>query len=162
MSDRPIRIRRGSVADLDTIVEFNRAMAVESESKTLDLSTVTAGVRRALEDPTRSVYFLAETNGTVVGQAMVTMEWSDWRNGFFWWIQSVYVDPGSRSRGVFRAIYEHIVAIARQRRDVCGVRLYVHRDNSPAIDVYSRLGMRLTGYLLYEEDLSDVSDSPAS
>lgn len=162
MSVRPIRIRRGNVADLDTIVEFNRAMAVETENKTLGPSTVTAGVRRALEDPGRSVYFLAETGGTVVGQAMVTMEWSDWRNGFFWWIQSVYVDPGSRHRGVFGAIFEHIHALARKRPDVCGVRLYVHRDNRAAIDVYGKLGMKLTDYLLYEVDLSDVSDSPAS
>ena len=159
MSDKPIRIRRGSVADLDTIVAFNQAMAVESENKTLDLSTVTAGVRRALEDPGRSVYFLAEASGTVVGQAMVTMEWSDWRNGFFWWIQSVYVDPGSRNRGVFRAIYQHIHALARKRPDVCGVRLYVHRDNRAAIDVYGKLGMKQTDYLLYEEDLSDIRDS---
>ncbi|UCC29957.1 MAG: GNAT family N-acetyltransferase [Phycisphaerales bacterium] len=162
MSDRPIRIRRGSMADLDTIVQFNRAMAVESENKTLDPSTVTDGVRRALEDPGRSVYFLAEADRTVVGQAMVTMEWSDWRNGFFWWIQSVYVDPGSRNRGVFRAIYEHIHALASKRPDVCGVRLYVHRDNRTAIEVYGKLGMKLTDYLLYEEDLSEVSDSPAS
>jgi len=162
MSDRPIRIRRATLADLDTIVAFNQAMALESENKTLDLSTVTAGVRRALQDPGRSVYFVAEVDGTVVGQTMVTMEWSDWRNGFFWWIQSVYVDPDSRSRGVFRALHEHILALARQRRDVCGVRLYVHRDNHRAVDVYAKLGMNLTEYLLYEEDLSDVSDSPAS
>ncbi len=161
MSDRPIRIRRATLADLDTIVAFNQAMALESENKTLDLSTVTAGVRRALEDPGRSVYFVAEVDGTVVGQTMVTMEWSDWRNGFFWWIQSVYVDPDSRSRGVFRTLHEHILALARQRRDVCGVRLYVHRDNHRAVEVYAKLGMKLTEYLLYEEDLSNTTDSAA-
>ena len=162
MSDRPTHIRRATLADLDTIVAFNQAMALESENKTLDLSTVTAGVRRALEDPGRSVYFVAEVDGTIVGQTMVTMEWSDWRNGFFWWIQSVYVDSDSRSRGVFRALYEHILALARQRRDVCGVRLYVHRDNHRAVEIYAKLGMKLTDYLLYEEDLSNTTDSPAS
>lgn len=158
MKDPPIHVRCAAIGDLDVIVAFNTALAVESENKTLDPATVTAGVRRAIEDPGRSLYFVAELDAMVAGQTMVTLEWSDWRDGFFWWIQSVYVDRAFRRRGVFRALYEHIITLARQREDVCGVRLYVHRDNQRAIDTYGKLGMTLTEYLLCEEDWSGTSD----
>ncbi len=151
MSDLPIHVRRATTADLGTLVAFNQAMAVETEDKTLDGPTVTAGVRRALEDPNRSIYFVAEAGGDVVGQTMFTLEWSDWRNGFFWWIQSVYVTPDFRGRGVFRALYEHIRSLAKEREDVCGLRLYVDRSNQRAIETYRKLGMTLTDYLLCEE-----------
>ncbi len=158
MKDPSIHVRPAAIGDLDVIVAFNTALAVESENKTLDPATVTAGVRRAIEDPGRSLYFVAEVDAMMAGQTMVTLEWSDWRDGFFWWIQSVYVDPAFRRRGVFRALYEHIITLARQREDVCGVRLYVHRDNQRAIDTYGNLGMTLTEYLLCEEDWSGPSD----
>lgn len=140
------------MADLDTLVAFNQAMAFETEQKRLDAATVAAGVRRALEDPNRALYFVAEVDDKVVGQTMVTLEWSDWRNGSFWWIQSVYVDPNFRRCGVFRALYEHIRTLAKERRDACGLRLYVHRDNERAIDTYRNLGLTFTDYLLCEED----------
>jgi len=92
MSANPVTIRRATVADADYIVGFNTALAAESEGKTLDAKTITDGVRAALTDPARSLYFVAEIDGEVVGQTMVTFEWSDWRNAFFWWSQSVYVD----------------------------------------------------------------------
>jgi GNAT superfamily N-acetyltransferase len=152
MSGQAIIVRPATMADLDTIVAFNQAMALESERKQLDPATITDGVRNALQDQTRCRYFVAELDGKTAGQTMVTFEWSDWRNGFFWWIQSVYVDPGFRGRGVFRALYNHIRDLARGRRDVCGLRLYVHRNNSRAIEAYRKLGMPLTDYLLCEEE----------
>ncbi len=154
MNSQPIHVRLAMPADLDTLVTFNRAMAIETEKKTLDSQTVEAGVRRALEDPSRCRYFVAELEGTIAGQTMVTFEWSDWRNGFFWWIQSVYVDPRFRRSGVFRALHEHIRTMARSQREVCGLRLYVHQENRRAIDTYSVLGMDVTDYRLCEEDWS--------
>lgn len=151
MTGQTIHIRRATTADMATVISFNQAMAVETEGKTLDPDTVSAGVRAALEDESRCIYFMAEVDGRIAGQTMFTTEWSDWRNGIFWWIQSVYVDPAFRRRGVFRALYHHIRDLARERPDVCGLRLYVHRDNKRAIDTYRDLGMDLTEYLLCEE-----------
>jgi GNAT superfamily N-acetyltransferase len=154
-----IRIRQARDDDLEGIVESNIALARESEDKVLQRATVMAGVRAGLEDPGRSVYFLAEFRGEVVGQTMVTTEWSDWRNGWFWWIQSVYVHPAHRGRGVFRALYRHIRSLARSRGDVCGLRLYVESQNTPAISTYVHLGMKASGHLLYEEDWPGGTDS---
>jgi GNAT superfamily N-acetyltransferase len=148
-----IRIRRATPNDLEGIVDSNIALARESEDKVLHRATVLAGVRAGLADPGRSTYFLAEIENEVVGQTMVTTEWSDWRNGWFWWIQSVYVKPACRHRGVFRALYRHIRSLAHSRGDVCGLRLYVERHNASAISTYARLGMKPSGHLLYEEDL---------
>ena len=154
MNGETIHVRQATPADLDTIVAYNQAMAKETENKTLDPARAAIGVRRGLDDPNRSLYFVAQIGGAVVGQSMVTNEWSDWRDGFFWWIQSVYVDPDFRRRGVFRALHTHIQALARQRDDVCGLRLYAHRDNRRAIGTYGRLGMTVTDYVLCEEDWS--------
>ncbi|UCF34595.1 MAG: GNAT family N-acetyltransferase [Phycisphaerales bacterium] len=150
-----IQIRQATDDDLEGIVESNIALARESEDKVLRRATVMAGVRAGLEDPKRSTYFVAEMGEEVVGQTMVTTEWSDWRNGWFWWIQSVYVHPAHRGRGVFRALYRHIRSLARSHGDVCGLRLYVESHNSPAISTYVRLGMKASGHLLYEEDWPD-------
>ena len=154
MSGEPIAVRPATMADFDTIVAYNQEMAQETESKALDSATLAGGVREALSDPGRCLYFLAEIGGRAVGQTMLTFEWSDWRNGFFWWIQSVYVDPAFRRRRVFRSLYNYIRDLAKSRSDVCGLRLYVHRDNSHAIDTYRSLGMALSDYLLCEEDWS--------
>ncbi len=155
MTSRVIQVRRAVPADLEAVVAFNQSMAVETEGKTLDHAILTAGVREALRDQNRSLYFVAEVDGKVVGQTMVTVEWSDWRNGFFWWIQSVYVDPAYRRRGVFRALHDHVRGLAKSRGDVCGLRLYVHRHNQRAIETYQKLGMTLTDYLVCEEDWSE-------
>ncbi len=155
MSGKTITTRPATMADFDSIVAFNRAMAFESERKKLDPATIADGVRNALRERTRCMYFMAEIDGIVAGQTMVTFEWSDWRNGFFWWIQSVYVDSRFRRRGVFRAIHAYIRDHAKSRPDVCGLRLYVHRDNTRAIETYKELGMSLTGYLLCEEHWSE-------
>ena len=154
MSAGPIIVRRATLADLDRIVEFNSALARESEQKVLDTPTINSGVRQALADPARSLYFVAEIDAAVVGQTMVTFEWSDWRNAFFWWIQSVYVDSRFRRRGVFRALHDHVRREAHSRPDVCGLRLYVHHDNHRAMKTYAQLGMPQSEYLMCEEDWS--------
>jgi GNAT superfamily N-acetyltransferase len=155
MSKNAISVRPATLVDADVVVEYNRAIAHETEDKTLDLATVAAGVQQALEDPGRCSYFIAEVDGVVAGQTMVTFEWSDWRNGYFWWIQSVYVDERFRRRGVFRALYDHVRNLAKSESDVCGLRLYVDRDNARALETYSNLGMTLTDYLLCEEEWPD-------
>ena len=149
-----ITIRPATLEDAAHIVSFNKALASETEGKTLDARTITVGVREALADPSRSLYFLAEVDGEVVGQTMVTFEWSDWRNAFFWWIQSVYVDARFRRRGVFRALHEHVRREAHSRPEVCGLRLYVHHDNHRAMKTYAQLGMPQSDYLMCEEDWS--------
>ena len=147
----PLTIRRGRPADADVVADFNRLLALESEGKSLDRAILARGVRAVLGDPARGLYFLAELDGAVVGQLMLTYEWSDWRNGWIWWIQSVYVRGDARRRGVFRALYEHAVAEAQAQPDVVGLRLYVERDNQAAQQTYLRLGMSPTGYLVLEK-----------
>jgi ribosomal protein S18 acetylase RimI-like enzyme len=146
----PIEVRRATPADAAVIVEYNRRLARETEGKELDLAVLSAGVAAALADPARALYFVAEDGGEVVGQLMVTTEWSDWRNGWMWWIQSVYVRADARRSGVFRGLYEHLVAAARRDPAVIGLRLYVERENHAAQETYSRLGMSRTEYLLFE------------
>lgn len=149
-----LRIRDAAPADAPTIAEFNRLLALESEQKTLDAVTLERGVRLALARPELCRYFLAESGERIVGQTMLTYEWSDWRAGVFWWIQSVYVVADSRGRGVFRALFKHIEALARSAPEVCGLRLYVEEHNAPAISTYRRLGLAPSGHLLYEWDWS--------
>lgn len=146
----PLLIRPPTLADLPIVVEFNRRLAHESEGKTLDPAILTPGVRAVLDDPTRGVYFLAEIDGAVVGQLMITLEWSDWRNGWFWWIQSVYVRADARRLGVFRALYAHVLAEAKRRGDVVGLRLYVEDHNDAARATYHKLGMINAGYGVLE------------
>ena len=151
MTRSEIRIRPATPQDLDRVVEFNLGLASETEGKALDRETLRAGVEAALSDASRARYFLAEVDGQVVGQTMFTTEWSDWRNGYFWWIQSVYIDATHRGRGVFRALYAYIRELAKAEPDVCGIRLYVDNDNHRAIKTYKNLGMELTDYLICEE-----------
>jgi ribosomal protein S18 acetylase RimI-like enzyme len=143
-------IRRGTMADAAVIVDFNERMALETEGKSLGRAIVSAGVAAALADPARGLYFVAERDGRIVGQLMVTTEWSDWHNGWIWWIQSVYVHPDARRQGVFRALYEHVLAQAQGDPAVAGLRLYVEQENHAAQQTYQRLGMQRTGYLVLE------------
>lgn len=152
LGDSKIIIRSATMADAARIAAFNQAMALETEGKELDAQVALAGVQQALADSSRAAYYLAEVDGVVAGQTMVTLEWSDWRNGFFWWIQSVYVEPRFRRLGVFRALHNHIRAEALSRAEVCGLRLYVHHDNNRAMETYQKLGMVRTEYLLFEEE----------
>ncbi len=146
-----ITIRRATPADAETIALFNEAMARETEGKTLDASTIREGVRALLARPDRGFYIVAEEGGTVLGQLMITFEWSDWRNGLFWWIQSVYVRPERRGAGVYRALHERVRGMAREAGGVCGLRLYVERANAVAMATYRRMGMEETHYRLFEE-----------
>jgi ribosomal protein S18 acetylase RimI-like enzyme len=147
----PLAIRRATSQDGDVVVEFNRRLAEESEGKKLDPALLKAGVAQALADSNKALYFLAEDGGAVVGQIMITTEWSDWRNGWFWWIQSVYVRPEARRRGVFRALFEHVSNVARQDPTVIGLRLYVDEDNHAAQETYRSLGMVETSYFVLEK-----------
>jgi GNAT superfamily N-acetyltransferase len=146
----PPIIRRAVQADAPTIVEFNRRIALETEDKALDIAILTAGVRAGLADETKARYFVAEVEGRVVGQLMLTLEWSDWRNGWVWWIQSVYVHPDARRRGVFRALYQHVHHAASADPQVVGIRLYMERENHVAQQTYLSLGMELSHYLVLE------------
>lgn len=157
MTPPPVQIRRAHAADADVIATFNIAMAEETEGKRLLPEVVAGGVRRLLAEPALGFYLVAEAApGQVVAALMVTTEWSDWRNGRFWWLQSVYVRPAWRRRGVFRALYEYVTAAAAMEPDVCGFRLYVERENVNAQATYRALGMRDTDYLMLEQLRSGV------
>lgn len=151
-STRP-RIRDASTADLDAIVRFNQALAKESEGRHLMDHVIRAGVMRALNHPALCRYVVAEMHGEVIGQTMITFEVTDWEDGLVYWIQSVYVRPEYRGRGIFRALYEHVVDVARRSGDGRKVRLYVEKENRPAIAVYEKLGMNCAHFHIYETDL---------
>ncbi len=144
-------IRTATVDDLNTIVDFNARLAEESEGMLLDRGILRHGVRRLLSDPARGAYHVASADGVVVGQMMHTHEWSDWRNGDIWWIQSVYVHPDHRRRGICRALYEHLKALSASDPGVVGLRLYVERENAVAQTAYAGLGMRMAGYLVMQD-----------
>ena len=153
------RIRAAVAADSDLIAEWAIAMAWETEHKRLDPATIRAGVQAGIADPVKARYFIAmhdavlaghETIGIPAGTLMLTREWSDWRNGDWWWIQSVYVAPEHRRRGVFAALYRHVERLARDADGVVGLRLYVEKDNAAAQRTYASLGMQDAGYAMYE------------
>ena len=148
--DNPIIIRKATYLDISNIVGFNNAMALETEGKTLDYITLKQGVSEVLSDPLKGFYLIAVFSGTVVGQLMITSEWSDWRNGYFWWIQSVYIKQDHRKRGVYRALNEEVLSLAKNNGNICGIRLYVDRDNTIAQRVYHNLGMSTSNYDMYE------------
>jgi GNAT superfamily N-acetyltransferase len=149
-----ISIRAARTEDAGFLAAGNVAMALESEHKHLDPATVTRGVRAVLDDSAKGRYFLAERDGRPVGQLMVTYEWSDWRNGNFWWIQSVYVLPEARRLGVFRTLFAHLEQLARSDATVCGIRLYVERENTLAQATYRHCGLADAGYVVMEVDYS--------
>lgn len=145
-----IQIRAAEPADAPTLAEFNSRLAAETESKNLDRKKLLAGVQTLIDNPPHGAYFVAEHDHRIVGQLLITYEWSDWRNGFFWWIQSVYVAPHYRRRGVFRALYSHVGELAHASGNVCGLRLYVEADNAVAQAVYASLGMSRNSYRFME------------
>jgi ribosomal protein S18 acetylase RimI-like enzyme len=151
-----MQIRPATPADVDVICDFNTQLAVESEGRRPDPAVLRSGVKEALARRDLCLYFVAETEGQIVGQAMVTYEWSDWRNGIFWWFQSVFVHPEYRGRGVFRKLAEHIIQLSKTTPGVCGLRLYVEEHNQRAIEVYKRLGMTPSGHIVYELDWSGL------
>lgn len=143
-------IRPADTEDSDRIVLFNLAMARETEGRELDRKVLAKGVERVLGNPELGRYFVAESEGEVVGQVLVTTEWSDWRNGHMWWFQSVYVSKRYRREGVYRRLHEHVRETARAEKAI-GLRLYVERDNLPAQATYRALGMDASQYLMFEE-----------
>jgi GNAT superfamily N-acetyltransferase len=148
----PLTVRPATPADVPILVEYNCRLARETEHTELNPATVAAGIRAALADPERKgPYYLACDGDDVVGQLQITFEWSDWRNGWFWWIQSVYVRADARGKGVYRALYEHVRERVRATDDVLGIRLYVECDNQAARATYLRLGMETLHYDIMQE-----------
>lgn len=152
MSSPEIRIRPAQSRDLSALVAFNAAMAKESEDKGLDTTTLSNGISYLLDHPAEGYYLIAEIDGVSVGTLMVTYEWSDWRNGRFWWIQSVYVEAGFRRLGVYGRLHDTVRSAAKNDKQCCGIRLYVEKDNLGAQATYLHLGMQQTHYLLFEEE----------
>jgi GNAT superfamily N-acetyltransferase len=150
---KAVVIRPATLGDAHAITGFNLRLALETEQLRLDPKLVGAGVEAVLSDPARGRYFVAEGTGEIVGQCCVTCEWSDWRNGMFWWLQSVYVAPGWRGTGVFRALFDHVRHRATAE-GVIGLRLYVEKGNLSAKLVYQRAGMHLTHYDMLERMLN--------
>jgi len=146
-----MKIRLATPPDAEILIRFNTAMALETERKALLPEVVSVGVHYLLSHPRAGFYVVAELESEVAGSLMITNEWSDWRNGNFWWIQSVYVRPEFRRRGVYRELYKYLQALAAQDPAVCGFRLYVERENTRAQAAYRAAGMAETRYLLYEE-----------
>lgn len=146
-------VREAELGDAGFIVGGNCAMAEETEGITLDRDVVRRGVEAILGDRSKGRYFVAVDGGgegRAVGQLMVTYEWSDWRDGMIWWVQSVWVEPGWRRRGVFRGLYEHVRKLAAAEGAV-GIRLYVEENNAAAQGTYRRMGMGMTHYRVMEE-----------
>ena len=148
-----IHVRHARRNDRDLMADWAVAMAMETEAKALSLDTVTRGIQAGLDESARASYYIAEIAGEPVGTVMVTPEWSDWRNGWWWWIQSVYVAPGHRRHGVFRALFDHVRNLAASTDDVRGLRLYVERENAGAQRTYEFVGMKDSGYRMYELEL---------
>lgn len=145
-----MEIRTANINDAASLVIFNQAMALETEGKRLESDTLKNGVEAVFDDDKKGFYVVAENDGVIVSGLMVTYEWSDWRNRWFWWIQSVYVAPNYRGKGVYRQLYDYVLEKAVEKNDVCGVRLYVEKGNHHAQKVYEKTGMEQSHYLMYE------------
>lgn len=145
-----ITYRDALPADRDAIVDFQIAMARETEGVALDREVCSRGVEAVFTDPSLGRYFVAESEGRVAASLLITYEWSDWRNGMVWWIQSVYVRPENRRQRIYAGLYEHVKRMVESRPDVRGIRLYVDRRNAAAQEVYARLGMNGEHYQVFE------------
>lgn len=145
-----VTARKATVSDIGTLVRFNSSMAEETEGKKLSPAVLTAGVRSVFDDPSKGFYVLAEADGSPVGALLITPEWSDWRNAHYWWVQSVYVEPAYRRRGIYRVLHRYVEELASAAGNVGGLRLYVHSKNSTAKAVYEKLGMVKSRYEFFE------------
>ncbi|RFC39736.1 MAG: Ribosomal protein S18 acetylase RimI [Candidatus Nitrotoga sp. CP45] len=146
-----ILIRLAEMRDALAITEFNRAIALETEQKELIPEVISKGVNKLLNNPDLGFYVVAERDNEVIGSLMVTPEWSDWRNGLFWWIQSVYIKPNERRKGIYTKLYNFIRESANNNPNICGFRLYVEKTNIFAKNTYEALNMIETDYRIYEE-----------
>lgn len=149
-------IRDAVPADGAIIASYNSRMAEETEGRPLPADTIGPGVDALLADASKGRYWLAVADGHVVGQIMVTYEWSDWRNGTLWWIQSVYVRPDFRRQGVYSTLYRHVESLAKADGNVCGLRLYVENNNTRAQRTYEALGMVDPNYKVMEAIFGDT------
>ncbi len=154
-----LELCRAQTRDVPDLVSFNQAMALETEDRELDGETLRAGVQAVISDSSRGFYLMARADKRNVGSLLITYEWSDWRNGMFWWVQSVYVVSDWRRRGVYKALYREIQRQARDDGGVCGLRLYVEHDNAAAQRSYEALGMQPCRYRMYEEMLVSGSET---
>lgn len=148
--DGSLRLRAARPEDLESLVDFNCRLARETEDHELDPATVRRGLGRLFANPAAGFYTVAEQEGRVVGCLLITFEWSDWRDGWLWWIQSVYVEAAARRQGVFRRLFEHVREKAETDGDVRGLRLYVERGNGRAQATYASMGMAEAPYKLFE------------
>ena len=153
MNDIKITIREATREDTENIVRFQEGMALETEGKVLDESLLRDGITAIFDSTQKGFYLVAEVGSVVVGSLLITYEWSDWRNATFWWIQSVFIDANWRRKGVYRSMYDYVVNVAKSRKDICGIRLYVERTNTIAQQTYKDLGMTHSHYDLYETDI---------
>jgi ribosomal protein S18 acetylase RimI-like enzyme len=150
-----MQIRDAAPTDAGTIADFNNRLAEETEALTLALDLIGPGVAALLADPSKGRYWVAESGDQIIGQIGISFEWSDWRNGMLWWIQSVYVHKDYRRQGVYSSLYRHVESLARNDPDVIGVRLYVDKDNERAQETYAKLGMKKTNYQIMQILLED-------
>jgi ribosomal protein S18 acetylase RimI-like enzyme len=148
-----MNIRIATAIDAASLIEFNQAMALETEGKHLETDVLKNGVEAVFADDKKGFYVVAEQDERIVGGLMVTYEWSDWRNSWFWWIQSVYILPEARGQRIYSQLYDFVKARAKDDGRVCGVRLYVETENAHAQRVYEKVGMSASHYLMYEEQL---------
>ncbi|MEZ5308022.1 MAG: GNAT family N-acetyltransferase [Pyrinomonadaceae bacterium] len=149
-----IKIRKANIDDAESLVEFNQEMAFETEGKRLDPETLAKGVNAVFTDGNKEFYVVAESeDGRIAGGLMIVLEWSDWRNAWFWWISSVYVRPEWRGKRVYSRLYEFVKKLASEQGNVHGFRLYVDLENERAQRVYEKLGMEASNYLLFGENL---------
>ena len=153
-SDIDCIITRGEACDIDSIVQFQADLAMESEGCLLDREKVAKGVTAAMLDESKGMYWVAKFDGKTIGSLMITREWSDWNNEWYWWIQSVYVAPEYRRQGVYKAMYMKVKDAAKGS-NVSQIRLYADRSNLSAQKVYKSLGMHESHYLMFEENLND-------
>ncbi len=144
-------IRKGTPKDTEALVAFNQAMAQETEGLALDSDTLSRGVNTLLENPAKGFYLVAEIEGEIAGSLMVTFEWSDWRAADYYWIQSVYIKPEHRQKGIYRALYQEVKTLAEKQGGAASFRLYVEQENTRAQQTYQSLGMSQSHYLMYEE-----------
>ena len=154
-----MKIRLAEKTDIDSLVGFNQSMALETENKQLSVEILRPGVAAVFDDENKGFYVVADDGGTAVGGLLVTFEWSDWRNAWFWWIQSVYVHKQHRGKSLYSAMYDFVKSLAEERGNVCGFRLYVEEENDHAQRVYEKLGMSKTYYLMYEEEKRNAGRS---
>jgi ribosomal protein S18 acetylase RimI-like enzyme len=153
MNEQIITIRTARESDIDALVAFNQAMALETEGRQLDAKILSAGVSAVFADEKKGFYVVAESGEDIVGGLMITYEWSDWRNSWFWWIQSVYILPEARGRRIYSQLYNFVREKAAAEGNVCGFRLYVETENAHAQQVYEKVGMESSHYLMYEQSI---------